>query len=277
MTAATAAELTIPARFNGPARSGNGGYTAGALAERVPDADLPGVEVTLRQPPPLDMPMSVHLLESDPRATGADRGAVLRRPLVAEARLVDAELEPVDGVETADRRGRDAALPGAGRPPVPDLLRVRRRTAPRATGCGSSPAGRRRPRPRRVAVGAAPEHGGSSDLVDDGCSAVGVAVTWAALDCVGGWSEDLAGRPMRARPDDRPRRRAARGRRAARRGRPAPAAATAASRSPPARSTTPTAGSWPAAEHTWIAGRPGRLQLGRRARASGYGVGRVAS
>ncbi len=28
--------LVVPARFNGPARSGNGGFVSGALAERVP-------------------------------------------------------------------------------------------------------------------------------------------------------------------------------------------------------------------------------------------------
>ena len=32
--------LSIPARFNGPARSGNGGFVAGALAERLSDRSL---------------------------------------------------------------------------------------------------------------------------------------------------------------------------------------------------------------------------------------------
>ena len=31
----------VPARFNGPARSGNGGFVSGTLAELVPDADGP--------------------------------------------------------------------------------------------------------------------------------------------------------------------------------------------------------------------------------------------
>jgi hypothetical protein len=35
----------------------------------------------------------------------------------------------------------------------------------------------------------------SSDVLD-GVERVGVGTTWAALDCVGGWSEDLEGRPM---------------------------------------------------------------------------------
>jgi hypothetical protein len=50
--------LTIPARFNGPPGSANGGYTCGLVAGRV-DADA--VEVTLRLPPPLERPlMAVH-------------------------------------------------------------------------------------------------------------------------------------------------------------------------------------------------------------------------
>ena len=40
------ADLIIPTRFRGPARSGNGGWTAGSLAEHVPStADVPAVEV----------------------------------------------------------------------------------------------------------------------------------------------------------------------------------------------------------------------------------------
>ena len=37
-------------------------------------------------------------------------------------------------------------------------------------------------------------HAESGDLLD-GVERCGPGTTWAALDCVGGWSEDLAGRP----------------------------------------------------------------------------------
>lgn len=47
----------IDGRFNGPAGSGNGGYTCGLVAARV---GSPAVEVTLRLPPPLDRPLAVH-------------------------------------------------------------------------------------------------------------------------------------------------------------------------------------------------------------------------
>jgi hypothetical protein len=36
----------------------------------------------------------------------------------------------------------------------------------------------------------------SSDLLDPGVAVVSLATAWAALDCVGGWSTDLRGRPM---------------------------------------------------------------------------------
>ena len=50
------APLVIAARFNGPAGSGNGGYTCGLVAARV---GASSVSVTLRVPPPLDRPLRV--------------------------------------------------------------------------------------------------------------------------------------------------------------------------------------------------------------------------
>jgi hypothetical protein len=48
--------LSIPARFNGPPASANGGYTCGVVAGRV---DAEAVEVSLRSPPPLERPLAV--------------------------------------------------------------------------------------------------------------------------------------------------------------------------------------------------------------------------
>ena len=48
--------LTIPACFNGPPTSANGGYTCGRVAQLV-GAEV--AEVSLRSPPPLDTPLSV--------------------------------------------------------------------------------------------------------------------------------------------------------------------------------------------------------------------------
>src|SRR4051794_38980731 len=49
------ARVVIPGRFNGPPRSGQGGYSCGVLGTIVGDS----AEVTLRRPPPLDREMSV--------------------------------------------------------------------------------------------------------------------------------------------------------------------------------------------------------------------------
>jgi hypothetical protein len=50
--------ITIADRFRGPPQSGNGGYVAGVAASLL-DTDNP-VEVTLRSPIPLDVPLTVH-------------------------------------------------------------------------------------------------------------------------------------------------------------------------------------------------------------------------
>jgi hypothetical protein len=47
--------ISIPARFNGPKESGNGGYSAGAVAQFLDGA----AEVSLRAPVPLDTPLAV--------------------------------------------------------------------------------------------------------------------------------------------------------------------------------------------------------------------------
>jgi hypothetical protein len=74
--------IFIAPRFRGPPESGNGGYTAGLLASRIPGS----VEVTLRLPPPLERSLSI----SETR-----EGLELRddETLIAEARPARVELE----------------------------------------------------------------------------------------------------------------------------------------------------------------------------------------
>lgn len=50
-----AGPLVIPARFNGPRESGNGGYASGALAQHFDGA----AEVSLRSPVPLEKPLEI--------------------------------------------------------------------------------------------------------------------------------------------------------------------------------------------------------------------------
>jgi hypothetical protein len=53
------AQIDIPARFNGPPTSGNGGYSCGIVADYI---DGPA-RVRLHVPPPLDTPMQVTVAE----------------------------------------------------------------------------------------------------------------------------------------------------------------------------------------------------------------------
>jgi hypothetical protein len=91
-------EVTISRRFRGPLTSANGGYTAGRLAAFV-DADE--VEVTLRQPPPLERPL--HVRRDDGSAVLLDGEAV-----VAEARPAPIDAEPPAPVSFAE--AEDAAM-----------------------------------------------------------------------------------------------------------------------------------------------------------------------
>ncbi len=189
----------VPARFNGPAGSGNGGFVCGLLSEHVPGSDGHAVEVTLRRPPPLETPMetvgdrdTVHLLHAG--------------TTVAEARVVEDDLGSVEGV--APERAAAAMADYAG---------LRGHPFPTCFACGPDRADgdglRIFPGPVEAGLVASvwvphESTAESGDLLD-GVHRCGTATTWAALDCVGGWSEDLEGRPcvlgrMAARVDAHP-------------------------------------------------------------------------
>jgi hypothetical protein len=170
--------LTVPARCNGPAGSANGGWTAGALAEHVPGhGPRRPVTVRLMAPPPLETPMDV-VVEGD--------GVVLRH----DGRDVATATGGAE-VMTVRREGDggpvslDEAVPAARTyrgfdvHPFPTCFSCGPR---RAEGDGL------RIFPGRLDDGrvAAPWHAHDVD----------VPTTWAALDCIGGWSSDIEQRPM---------------------------------------------------------------------------------
>ena len=111
--------VRIPARFNGPRDSANGGYTCGLVAAELHGG---GAEVTLRAPPPLETELAVE------RANGDSVRVSDGETLVAEARsaAVDVGELPAAGHPGGGRGGgrrRPSALDlGA---PVPDVLRMR--------------------------------------------------------------------------------------------------------------------------------------------------------
>ena len=99
-----AESVSIPARFNGPLESGNGGYCSGVVAGLLEGA----VEVSLRRPVPLDTPLDV-VREGDGSVRLLDGEA-----LVAEGRSAP-ELEVEVPAPVSPDEARRAAAGYRGR------------------------------------------------------------------------------------------------------------------------------------------------------------------
>ena len=101
--------LTIPRRFCGPATSGNGGWTAGALAAYL----APGpVRVTLRKPPPLDTDLAVALDGDSATATDGDI-------VVAAAMPADESVTAVEAITAGQARAAESTFAGLDFHPFP--------------------------------------------------------------------------------------------------------------------------------------------------------------
>jgi hypothetical protein len=185
------ATLVIDDRFRGPARSGNGGYSAGALAALAVDPTggaWPATAVRLRLPPPLDAPMDV---VRDGEATVARYDG----EIVAQA-TTGADLIPVAPVPVEVARAAEAAYPGLAAHPFPtcfvcgtgrergDGLRI-------FPGVVSELDGR-----PRVAATWIPHPSVAADAPPDDALRATLPVVWAALDCAGAWAADVGERPM---------------------------------------------------------------------------------
>lgn len=195
MTAPT--ELLVPQRFRGPASSGNGGWTAGALAALLPHGEdrlvsWPAVTVALRQPPPLDTPMPV---TAD--AEGTHVASYDGRP-VAQARFADRDLEPVAPVGPDEARAAQSSYPGLVSHPFPTCFAC---GTDREEGDGLRIfPGRVSPEGDSVRTAATwtPHPSLAEDWHEyrDDVRHAALPVTWAALDCIGGWAGDLTERLM---------------------------------------------------------------------------------
>jgi hypothetical protein len=162
--------VTIPAQFNGPLRSANGGYACGLLAEEH------GSEIstsTLREPPPLDSPMTWERDGDELRlvtAGGAIVGSVVTGSFAREPVPCPTEAEATTGL--ADYPGFhdhlfDHCFTCGTQRSEGDGLRI-----------FPGPCG-----PRRTATPWTPH-----EAFAEADGSVGIPVTWAALDCPGGWS-----------------------------------------------------------------------------------------
>jgi hypothetical protein len=158
--------VVVASRFRGPTTSGNGGFTAGLLAEACA-VDGP-VQVTLRTPPPLERPLQVHdgaLLDGDTLVAQAEPGALTALP---------------DGVDLAAARAAEQAYAGLVRHPFPECF---------VCGPAREPGDGMRLLP-------GPIGDGRTACTWTPGSEVGLPFVWAALDCPGAWTSDVVGRPM---------------------------------------------------------------------------------
>jgi hypothetical protein len=162
--------IIIPARYNGPPASGNGGYTCGVIAQLLGDGPA---EVTLRAPPPLDTPLSV---EREATTIRVYAGTTL----VADARPVEfGGDDPVPPVSLATAAEAARAYPGFAEHPFPDCY-----------VCGPR---RIHDDGLRIFPGRLPD--GRTAAPFTAPADASPATAWAALDCPGGWAVISAGRP----------------------------------------------------------------------------------
>ncbi|MCW2842401.1 MAG: hypothetical protein JWN22_317 [Nocardioides sp.] len=191
-------ELLVPRRFRGPSSSGNGGWTAGALAGLVdhdcPDnrADAwPAIRVALRRPPPLDTPMAVAVVDGSTEAS-------IDGEVVARATLSDTDPVVVEPVPAAEARAAMATYPGLTSHPFP--------------GCFACGTDREEGDGLRIFPGRVPDQEGATRIASvwtphpstaedyhtyvDELPRASLATTWASIDCVGGWAGDLTERLM---------------------------------------------------------------------------------
>jgi hypothetical protein len=196
-------DLVVPARFCGPPSSGNGGWSAGAVAAYAGNGcptdharPWPAITVSLLAPPPLEVPMSIA-----PGDGGDRNGGVVAtyegKPVLA-ARCTTDDVSDVEPVTPGEARAAEASYAGLTSHPFPTCF---------SCGTGREPGDGLRIFPGRVAdhdgharVAATwtPDPSVAEDYhayVDDQPRA-GLPVTWAALDCVGGWAGDLEERLM---------------------------------------------------------------------------------
>lgn len=158
--------LTIPAFFNGPPASANGGYTCGRVAQLV-EAEVS--EVSLRSPPPLDTPLEVAREGDRVMLRGGDTLVAEGAPSELLVEVPDAV--PAEEIEEAQGEGRAR---WAQDHPFPTCVVC---GPARADGLGIMPSAL----PGRDGLfGALWTPGAASD---DGSGCVRTELVWAALDC----------------------------------------------------------------------------------------------
>ncbi len=195
MTTQTASSpLLIGYRFRGPESSGNGGWTCGSLAQRFDPSGHTAVRVRLSAPPPLETALRVaaHTFpDGTPGLRLIDGGTTIAEamPVTDELRRIPAQADDAEAAfALAEQAG--ARFGGLTEHPFPSCLAC---GTARAVGDGL----RLRPGPVDAATGPTTSTAWvPHPAFDAGDGTVDLPTTWAALDCPGGWSAEMPGRPM---------------------------------------------------------------------------------
>jgi hypothetical protein len=158
--------LTIPARFNGPPGTANGGYTCGLLAGLL-GAEV--AEVSLRAPPPLERPLTVTRDGEHVELRDADM-------LVAEAARADLSLDAPDGISPDEARAASEAghEHWTAHHPFPTCV---------VCGPGRDPGDGMRLFPGGLGDGRFATEWTPDESLVDGEGRVRPECVWAALDC----------------------------------------------------------------------------------------------
>jgi hypothetical protein len=159
--------LVVPARFNGPPDSGNGGYVCGMVSTLI-DGDA---EVTLRSPPPLDTELDVaHTPEGIEILDGST--------LVATARQIEpwSPSFPTPPSLTAARAARG------------DYLGHTTHEFPTCFTCGTDRSDGLAIFPGPVGEGIVASSWTADASLPSHDGALLTEIVWAALDCPGAWA-----------------------------------------------------------------------------------------
>ena len=151
--------MIIPARFNGPPGSANGGYACGLVSEALGG----GFEVTLLRPPPLDTPLD--LVGDELR----DGDVVIARARRAELTVEVPEPVSLAGAEEASKR----------------YAGFEHHAYPTCFTCGPA-------RDDGLEIFAGPVTGPEGVVAAPWTPGESVwpEIVWAALDCPAGWAVD---------------------------------------------------------------------------------------
>ena len=163
--------IMIPARYCGPAESGNGGYSCGLLAAFVNSDEA--IAVTLRQPPPLDTPLQVSCEGGQAQLLDGER-------LIAEAAPAALELQVPVAPALAEAEAAAQHYPGHHQHAFPHCF-----VCGPARQAGDGLRIFTGPLQGRALVAAPwqPDTGlaGPDGMVKD-------EYLWAAIDCPGAWA-----------------------------------------------------------------------------------------